>query len=55
MTRDEAIIALEEYLANALNTRVSISMGSRGVPGRAVIQFADLQDLERIVSGLIPE
>jgi len=55
LTRDEAIIALEEYLANALNTRVSISMGSRGAPGRAVIQFADLQDLERIVSGLIPE
>ncbi len=49
----KVVVELEEFLAEKLKTRVSISMGSKGVPGKAVIEFADLEDLERIVSELV--
>jgi ParB family chromosome partitioning protein len=45
--RPAGLIELEELLAEDLDTRVSVSMtASRG---RIVIEFADLEDLERIV------
>ena len=47
------VVELEEFLAEKLKTRVSISLGSKGVAGKAVIEFADLEDLERIVSELV--
>jgi ParB family chromosome partitioning protein len=37
---------LEELLAELLDTRVSVDMGR--AKGRVVIEFADLEDLERI-------
>ena len=37
---------LEELLAELLDTRVSVDMGKS--KGRVVIEFADLEDLERI-------
>lgn len=40
------VLELEELLANHLNTRVKVDMGSRH--GRIVIDFATLEDLERI-------
>jgi ParB family chromosome partitioning protein len=39
-------LELEELLALHLDTRVSVQMG--GKKGRIAIDFADLQDLERI-------
>jgi ParB family transcriptional regulator, chromosome partitioning protein len=44
--RDPGLLELEELLADFLATRVSIS--STGGRGRLVIEFADLDDLERI-------
>jgi ParB family chromosome partitioning protein len=44
--RDASLLELEELLGEFLETRVTISPG-RG-KGRLVIEFADLQDLERI-------
>jgi len=54
-TKSQVVLELEEFLANKLSTRVSISLGSKGLPGKAVIEFADLEDLERIVSGLVSQ
>lgn len=43
---DAGVMELEELLATRLNTRVAVKLG-RG-PGRLVVNFADLDDLERI-------
>jgi ParB family transcriptional regulator, chromosome partitioning protein len=44
--RPPGLLELEELLAEQLNTRVSINVGPKR--GRVVIEFADLEDLERI-------
>ena len=44
---------LEELLASRLETRVKVEMGGRR--GRVVIEFADLEDLERIYRILTPD
>lgn len=44
--RPPGLLELEELLAEHLSTRVSVSMGSKR--GKVVIEFADLEDLERI-------
>jgi ParB family chromosome partitioning protein len=44
--RPPAVHALEELLASFLDTRVKIDLGSR--KGKLTIEFADLDDLERI-------
>ena len=51
--KDANIMELENYLSERLSTRVSIAIGQRGVSGKATIEFADLEDLERIVSTLL--
>lgn len=44
--RPPGILELEELLASHLDTRVNVDLSSRR--GRVVIEFADLEDLERI-------
>ena len=44
--RPPGLLELEELLAEYLNTRVSITM--RGAKGRLAVEFATLEDLERI-------
>lgn len=44
--RPPGLLELEELLANHLSTRVSVAMGSGR--GKVTIEFADLEDLERI-------
>ncbi|MDO8361593.1 MAG: ParB/RepB/Spo0J family partition protein [Actinomycetota bacterium] len=44
--RPPGLLELEELLADYLSTRVSVSMGTN--KGKVVIEFADLEDLERI-------
>jgi len=44
--RPPGLLELEELLADQLDTRVKINMGPKR--GRVVIEFADLEDLERI-------
>ena len=44
--RPPGLLELEELLAEQLDTRVKIDMGPKR--GRVVIEFADLEDLERI-------
>jgi ParB family transcriptional regulator, chromosome partitioning protein len=44
--RAPGLLELEELLADQLDTRVKINMGPK--KGRVVIEFADLEDLERI-------
>ena len=44
--RAPGLLELEEMLADQLDTRVRINMGAKR--GRVVIEFADLEDLERI-------
>jgi len=44
--RPPGVLELEELLADHLATRVAINMG--GGKGKVVIEFADLEDLERI-------
>jgi ParB family chromosome partitioning protein len=46
MLRPPGLLELEELLGDYLETRVRISMGARH--GRVVIDFANLEDLERI-------
>lgn len=45
-TRDPAFLELERLLSERLDTSVSVSLGSK--KGRIVIDYADLDDLERI-------
>lgn len=51
--KDAMVMELEKYLSERLSTRVDIKIGKKGTPGRATIEFADLEDLERIVSTLL--
>lgn len=44
--RPPGLLELEELLADCLSTRVSVSMGAKR--GKLVIEFADLEDLERL-------
>ncbi len=44
--RPPGLLELEELLAHHLDTRVSVQMGAK--KGRVAIDFADLEDLERI-------
>lgn len=44
--RPPGLLELEELLADCLSTRVSVSMGTKR--GKLVIEFADLEDLERL-------
>ena len=44
--RPPGLLELEELLAEYLSTRVSVTMGSG--KGKVVVEFADLEDLERI-------
>jgi ParB family chromosome partitioning protein len=44
--RPPGLLELEELLADYLSTRVSVSMAAKR--GKVVIEFADLEDLERI-------
>jgi ParB family chromosome partitioning protein len=44
--RPPGLLELEQLLADYLSTRVSVTMG--GKRGKVVIDFADLEDLERI-------
>ena len=45
-TADAGVLELEELLATLLDTRVAVKLGKG--PGRLVVDFADLDDLERI-------
>ena len=46
-----ALLEVENRLADQLSTRVSVSLPQQG-PGRLVIEFADLDDLDRIFTEL---
>lgn len=50
--RAPGLLELEELLAEQLDTRVKINMGPKR--GRVVIEFADLEDLERIYRVMAP-
>ena len=50
--REPAVLELEELLSARLNTRVSVSL--TGKRGRVVVEFADLDDLERIYRVITP-
>jgi ParB family chromosome partitioning protein len=50
--RPPGLLELEELLADQLDTRVKINMGPKR--GRVVIEFADLEDLERIYKVMKP-
>lgn len=47
-----AVLELEELLAARLSTRVAVKLGKG--PGRLVVDFADLDDLERIYRVITP-
>jgi len=51
--RPPGLLELEELLSAHLDTRVSIAMGSS--KGRVTIEFATLEDLERIYRAMKPE
>jgi ParB family chromosome partitioning protein len=50
--REPAVLELEELLSERLHTRVSVSLGAKR--GRIVVDFADLDDLERIYRIITP-
>jgi ParB family chromosome partitioning protein len=50
--RPPGLLELEELLADQLDTRVKINMGPKR--GRVMIEFADLEDLERIYKVMKP-
>lgn len=50
--RPPGLLELEELLAAHLDTRVSIQMTARR--GKVVIEFADLEDLERLYGQIVP-
>ena len=50
--RAPGLLELEGLLADQLDTRVKINMGPKR--GRVVIEFADLEDLERIYRVMSP-
>ena len=47
-----ALLELEELLSARLDTRVNVSIGSKR--GKVVVEFADLDDLERIYRIITP-
>jgi ParB family chromosome partitioning protein len=49
--RPPGLLDLEELLGDYLNTRVTVEMGAKH--GRVVIEFANLDDLERIYRVII--
>ncbi|HYF45632.1 MAG TPA: ParB/RepB/Spo0J family partition protein, partial [Acidimicrobiales bacterium] len=49
--RPPGLLELEQLLADHLSTRVSVAMGAK--KGRVVIDFADLEDLERIYRTMV--
>lgn len=51
--RPPGLLELEELLAEHLDTRVSVQMGSKR--GRVTIDFADLADLERIYRRMVAD
>ena len=51
-TKGAGVLELEELLASRLETRVKVQLGKG--PGRLVIDFADLGDLERIYRVITP-
>lgn len=51
--RPPGLLELEQMLAEYLATRVSVSMGAKR--GRVVIEFADLEDLERLFRVIVVE
>jgi len=51
--RPPGVLDLEELLGDHLNTRVTVDMG--GKRGRVIIEFANLDDLERIYRVMIGE
>ena len=51
--RPPGLLELEQLLADALDTRVGVQMSARR--GKVTIDFADLQDLERIYRLIIGE
>ncbi|MHB1597412.1 MAG: ParB/RepB/Spo0J family partition protein [Acidimicrobiales bacterium] len=51
--RPPGVLELEELLAAFLNTRVSVDMGARR--GRIVVEFATVEDLERIFRTMVGE
>ncbi len=50
--RPPGLLELEQLLAEHLDTRVAVNMGARR--GRVTIDFADLEDLERIFRRMVP-
>jgi len=50
--KDVGVLELEELLAARLETRVTVQLGKG--PGRLVVDFADLSDLERIYRVITP-
>ncbi|MEM8705735.1 MAG: ParB/RepB/Spo0J family partition protein [Actinomycetota bacterium] len=51
-TKDAGVLELEELLASRLETRVKVQLGKG--PGKLMIDFADLDDLERIYRVITP-
>ncbi|TVR27314.1 MAG: ParB/RepB/Spo0J family partition protein [Ilumatobacter sp.] len=51
--RPPGLLELEELLATYLETRVGVQMGSRR--GKVTIEFADLEDLERIYRRIVSD
>lgn len=51
--RPPGLLELEQMLAEYLATRVSVTMGAKR--GRVVIEFADLEDLERLFRVIVVE
>ena len=49
--RPPGLLELEELLAEHLETRVGVQMGAKR--GKVTIEFADLEDLERIYRRII--
>ena len=49
--RPPGLLELEELLADHLDTRVSVQMGAKR--GRVMVEFADLEDLERIYRRIV--
>jgi ParB family transcriptional regulator, chromosome partitioning protein len=53
--RPPGLLELEELLSAHLDTRVNVSMGgSKGAKGKVTIEFANLEDLERIYRAMTP-
>ena len=54
--RPPGLLELEELLSTHLDTRVAIAMGgAKGSKGKVTIEFATLEDLERIYRAMTPE